>query len=308
MNVSTAKTTSTASVNRCCEDSVHLTVLVAAKNERVNIEKCLRSLEPAEQVVVIDSNSSDGTRDAARALGAEVVRFAYAGGYPKKRQWALGTLDLQTPWVLLVDADEEIPPRLWDEIRDAIRGGVCDAYLITKGFHFMGRRFRFGGFSHSAVLLFRRGCARFERLVDENANALDMEVHERLVVEGPVGRLRTPLIHKDYKGLEAYVDRHNRYSTWEAAVRFGFFQKRESDVSIHARPLGNVQERRRFLKKIACRLPGEPWLWFIYHYVLRLGFLEGRPGLIAAQIRAQYVANVRAKVYELRRKRSIAGT
>ena len=285
-----------------------MTVLVAAKDERVNIEKCLRSLEPAEQVMVIDSNSSDGTSDAARALGAEVVSFEYRGGYPKKRQWALDTLDVLTPWVLLVDADEEIPSRLWDEIRDAIRGGVCDAYLITKGFHFMGRRFRFGGFSHSAVVLFRRGCARFERLVDEKSNALDMEVHERVIVDGAVGRLRTPLIHKDYKDLEAYVDRHNRYSTWEAAVRLGFFQQRESGASIRACPWGNVQERRRFLKNIACRLPGEPWLWFIYHYVLRLGFLEGRPGLIAAQIRAQYVANVRAKVYELRRKRSIAGT
>src|SRR5690625_7228949 len=102
----------------------------------------------------------------------------------------------------------------------------------------MGRRFRFGGFSHQAVLLFRNGRARFEELIDDPASALDMEVHERVLVEGSIGILQTPLIHEDYKGLEAYIDRHNRYSTWEARLRSDFLRSEERRVGKAGRGRG----------------------------------------------------------------------
>jgi hypothetical protein len=127
-----------------------------------------------------------------------------------------------------------------------------------------------------------------------------MEVHERLIVDGRVASLYTPLIHEDFKGLDAYIDRHNRYSTWESALRHQFLQTGQyGQDSVRPRFFGNAQERRRFLKRIAIRMPGEPLLWFLYHYVFRLGFLEGRPGLIASRIRSDYIAQVRAKIYEL---------
>ena len=286
--------------------AVPVTVLVAAKNEEANIGRCLGALSPAERVVVLDSGSADRTADIAREAGAEVVQFAYRGGYPKKRQWALDTLDIHTDWVLLLDADEVVPPRLWDEIAAAVAAPTADGYLITKGFHFLGRRFRFGGFSFEALLLFRCGRARFERLVDDPAAALDMEVHERVIVEGRVGRLRTPLVHEDFKGLEAYVRRHNQYSTWEARLRRGYLSGGAyGREAVEARLFGNAQERRRFLKKIAVRTPFEPALWFLYHYVARGGFLEGRPGLIASQLRSGYIAQVRAKMFELRTEESL---
>jgi glycosyltransferase involved in cell wall biosynthesis len=278
-----------------------VTVLIATKNEELNIRKCLAAVEPATRVVVVDSNSSDRTAGIAREMQAEVIQFAYRGGYPKKRQWALTTLDISTPWVLLLDADEVVPEALWVGIGLAVEDPqACSGYLVTKGFHFLGRRFRHGGFSHSAVLLFRTGSARFEHILDESPDAPDIEIHERLIVEGPIGRLRTPLIHEDMKGLEAYLDRHNRYSTWEARVRCLFKGKNAfSRDTLKPRLLGNVQERRRFLKLVAARAPCEPLLWFLYHYVARLGLLEGRPGLIACRIRAHYIAQVRAKMYEL---------
>ena len=280
-----------------------VTVFIAAKNEEVNLPRCLEALGPAERVVVVDSQSADDTPRIAREHGAEVVQFDYDGGYPKKRQWALDTLDIDTDWVFLLDADEMIPEALWNEIRGALSGSsVEDAYLITKGFHFLGRKFQYGGFSHEAVLLFRRGHARFERLVDD-PSGLDMEVHERLVVNGTVGTLKTPLIHEDFKGLEAYIARHNRYSTWEARLRRAYLEEDTyGRKTVNANLFGNTQERRRFLKKIAIQVPFEPLLWFLYHYVFKLGFLEGRPGLIASQIRRHYIAHVRAKVYELYRE------
>jgi len=281
--------------------SVPVTVLIAAKNEEANLARCLAALGQAARVILLDSRSMDRSAEIARTWGCEVVQFDYHGGYPKKRQWALETLEITTDWVLLLDADEVVPAVLWSELQEAIqRADSPDAFLITKGFHFLGRRFRFGGFSHSAVLLFRRGKARFEELLQDPANAQDMEVHERLLVDGRVGRLKTPLIHEDFKGLKGYIDRHNQYSTWEARLRSRYLHDgRYGQSTIRPRLFGNAQERRRFLKLIAMRVPGESLCWFIYHYLFRLGFLEGRPGLIASQIRASYIAQVRAKCFEL---------
>jgi len=283
---------------------ISLTVLLAVKNEALNLPRCLGSLGAAERVVVLDSGSTDDGPAIAAKYGAEVVQFRYEGGYPKKRQWALETLQIKTGWVLLLDADEFIPAELWAEIDMAIRNpSAADAFFVTKGFHFLGRRMRFGGFSHSAILLFKTGTARFERIFDDTASGLDMEVHERVIVEGSVGKLKTPLIHEDFKGLEAYIDRHNKYSSWEARLRFGYLRSgRYGADTIERRFFGNSQERRRFLKALVVRVPLEGLVWFVYHYFLRLGILEGRPGLIAAQIRASYISQVRAKVFELRLK------
>jgi hypothetical protein len=171
--------------------------------------------------------------------------------------------------------DEVVPDALWAEIANVVgQPEAADAYLMTKGFHFLGRGFRHGGFSHAAVLLFRTGKARFERLFDDESTSLDMEIHERVVVQGRIGTLTTPLIHEDFKGLEAYIDRHNKYSTWEAKVRHRYLTTgRYGEDTIVPRLFGNSQERRRFFKALIIRLPFEPQLWFLYHYLFRLGFL-----------------------------------
>jgi len=278
-----------------------VTILLAVKNEEANLPKCLDSLVRAERVILLDSNSQDLTAEIASTYQAELVQFHYSGGYPKKRQWGLNQLDIRTEWIFLLDADEVVPGPLWDAIQRAISApDAPDAFLMTKGFHFLGRRFRFGGFSHAAVLLFRQGKAGFEELDASIDTGLDMEVHERVVVEGKVGMISTPLIHEDFKGLQAYIDRHNRYSSWEAGVRYSNLHSgRYGTKTISPRLFGNTQERRRFLKNIAIRMPFEPMLWFLYHFVFRLGFLEGRRGLIASQIRASYISQARAKLYEL---------
>jgi glycosyltransferase involved in cell wall biosynthesis len=282
--------------------TVPVTAIVAARNEEKNISRCLRSLTPAQAIYVIDSGSHDATATMAASLGAKVLQFHYQGSYPKKRQWALDTLRITTPWVMLLDADEAIPDALWEEIAAGIQSDSRDAFLATKGFHFLGRPFRFGGFSHTAVILFRRGRARFEQLLVNPPRSQDMEVHERLIIDGRIGRLRTPLIHEDFKGLEAYIQRHNLYSTWEALLRQQYFSTGTwGPQTVKACLLGNSQERRRWLKSLALRLPFEPLFWFFYHYFLCLGFLEGRPGLIASRLRANYIADVRAKLYELTR-------
>lgn len=278
---------------------IPVSIIVAVRNEAANIVKCLTSLAPAREVIVVDSGSTDDTAALAAGLGRPTIQFKLQGGYPKKRQWAMDNHPLSQPWVMLIDADEEATPALWAEIERAIASGAHDAYAIVKEFHFMGQRMRHGGFSHAAVLLFRKGCARFEKLMDSDPSKLDMEVHERLIVSGSVGELREPLKHHDYKGLTAYIDRHNKYSSWEAELRWqALYGAGYGSDAVQPKLFGNVQERRRFLKRIAMRMPGEPWLWFCYHYLFKLGFLEGKRGLIAAQIRRSYIEQVRAKMHE----------
>lgn len=289
--------------------NVPVTVLIAAKNEAVNIEKCIRSVEWAQKIYVVDSHSSDGTAQQAAALGAEVIQFTFEGGFRKKRQWALDTLPIPTAWVLLLDADEEVPPGLRSEIESAV--ATTDgpaAYTIRKGFHFLGKRFRYGGFSFAAVMLIQKGKARFERLQEDTADGLDMEVHERVLVDGLTAQTRTPLIHDDFKNLESYITKHNKYSSWEARLRYRFLTTGKwGEVAVRPSLFGDPQQQRRFLKFLALRVPCESQLWFFYHFIWCGGFLEGRRGYIASRIRSDYIAAVRAKVFELRMGRGTRG-
>lgn len=281
-----------------------ITVLIAVKNEALNLPKCLGALVPAERVVLLDSGSTDDTNRIAEAHGAEVVQFKYSLAYPKKRQWALDNLSINTPWVFLLDADEVMTQELWNEISLVIASpNPKPAYLVEKAFHFLGKRFKYGGFSFKAVLLLQTGKGRFEELAVDPCSNLDMEVHERIVVDGDIGLLKSPVLHEDFKGLQAYIDRHNKYSSWEAELRLRYLDSgKYGDTVVKPKLLGNSQERRRFLKKLVLKMPLEHWIWFGYHYLIRLGFLEGRRGLIACQIRASYIAQTNAKIYEARLK------
>lgn len=282
-------------------ENVNISVIVAVRNEAHNIRRCLTSLAPANEVIVVDSHSTDATAQIAEEeFGRTVVQFDYTGKYPKKRQWAMDNCEFRNDWLLLIDADEVVTKEQWVEIAETLASPSHDAYLLEKQFHFLGRRFRYGGFSHQAVLLVRRGAGRFEETMAELSSGLDMEVHERLIVSGRVGRLSEPLIHEDFKGLKAYIDRHNAYSTWEAQLRYEYLNTGTyAGDAIRPDLFGDAQSRRRYLKHIVMRLPFEAVIWFLYHYIIRLGFLEGRPGLIASQLRAGYIRDVRSKLFEL---------
>ena len=279
-----------------------ISALVAVRNEERNIARCLEALSFCDEVIVLDSHSTDATVAIAESCGAKVVPFTYQGGYPKKRQWALDEGLASSEWILLIDADEVVSPELAAElVRIAQSKTNHSAFLCRKTFHFQGQRFQFGGFSHRAVNFFRNGSARFEQTVVDPPKQQDMEVHERVIVDGTVGLLHGLLIHDDFKDLEAYIARHNYYSTWEARLRAQHLRTGLwGSESIRASPFGDSQERRRWLKSIVIRIPVEPLCWFSYHYFLRLGFLEGKAGFLAARLRANYIADVRAKLRELR--------
>lgn len=283
-----------------------ITVIVPVKNEERNLPACLESVRFADQVIVVDSASVDRTAWIADDLGAEVVQFHYRPGGPRKKNWALDRLLMRNDWVLILDADERITPELEAEIRRLFADGPrYRGYYLNRMHVFLGRWLRHGGNYPSWNLrLLRRGAGRYERLGTEDLpDAGDVEVHEHIRLDGPAGRLQAPMLHEDFKDLSQFIDRHNRYSTWDARMRERLRSGDGGLDSIDARFWGGPVERKRWLKRLWVRLPARPLLRFLYMYVLRLGFLDGRPGFLYAVFKAIQEFHISAKMYEQRLRR-----
>ena len=273
-----------------------ISVIVAVRNEERNLARCLESLTSVGEVYVVDSFSADRTAEIGRAFGAEVVQFHYRGGWPKKRQWALDTLALAYEWVLLLDADECLTPELESEMRDAVADGQFDGYYIKLQMHFLGRQLRHCGASFYKLSLFRRGKGRFEcRLQSQDESMCDMEVHEHVVVDGRVGKLRNPVIHRNVESLSRYIQKHDQYSNWESRV-LGAGEARGSELKPAL--FGTQAQRRRWIKRMFFKAPGSPVLLLFYRYVVSLGFLDGVPGLIYCVFQAVQLFHTKAKIYE----------
>jgi glycosyltransferase involved in cell wall biosynthesis len=278
-----------------------LSVIIPVRNEAHNLRRCLESLKSVGEVYVIDSGSTDDTVAIAQSYGAKVVQFHYAGGWPKKRQWAMDTLPLAYDWVLLLDADEVLTSELADEIQKAIQDPHTNGYFIALQMYFLGRRLRHSAASFWKLSLFRKGLGRFEcRLEDQDASMADMEVHEHVVVTGAARKLIHPLIHHNVESLSRYIQKHNEYSNWEARV---WLDGNRSQEDIQPSLWGTQAQRRRWLRRHFFWLPGSPLLFFFYKYVVRLGFLDGVPGLIYCALQGIQFFHIKAKIYELRNGR-----
>ena len=169
-----------------------VSVIVPVRNEARNLSRCLDSLAGFGEVYVIDSESTDDTVAIAQSRGAKVVQFHYAGGWPKKRQWAMDTLPLAYDWILLLDADEVLTPELVEEIRRALQNPVVNGYSIRLQMYFLGRVLRRCDASFWKLSLFRKGRGRFEcRLKDQDPSMADIEIHEHVVVDASAARRRS---------------------------------------------------------------------------------------------------------------------
>ena len=282
-----------------------ISVIVPVRNEARNLPRCLESLAQFGEVYVIDSQSTDDTVEIAQSRGAKVVQFHYAGGWPKKRQWAMDTLPFAYDWILLLDADEVLTPELVEEIRRAVQNPGVNGYSIRLQMYFLGKVLRHCDASFWKLSLFRKGRGRFEcRLKDQDASMADMEIHEHVVVDGPTAELRNALVHHNVDSLSRYILKHNEYSNWEARVLLKAEGGPEDDSEDDSQEMsadlfGTQAQRRRWLKRNLYRLPGSPVLLFLYRYVFRLGFLDGVPGLIYCTFQAVQMFHSKAKIYEL---------
>lgn len=264
---------------------VPLSVIVPVKNEASNLARCLRSVAWADQVFVVDSNSTDATGDIARAHGAEVVQFQFNGRWPKKKNWALENLPFEHPWVLILDADEELLPDAETEIDEIVSDPthLVNGYWINRRFMFMGRWLKHAYYPNWNLRLFRHTAGRYEKLTDAITASGDNEVHEHVVVNGTTQRLKTEMNHYAFPSVEVFIEKHNRYSNWEARVAIDSYLK----GSARTLQMGNVGGRRR-LKKLSHRLPFRPLLRFCYVYFWQLGFLDGVAGYHFALLHSIY--------------------
>ncbi|MBW4443932.1 MAG: glycosyltransferase family 2 protein [Plectolyngbya sp. WJT66-NPBG17] len=279
-----------------------VSVLIPARNEEANLPACLESVARADEVFVVDSQSSDRSVAIAESYGASVVQFHFNGRWPKKKNWSLENLPFRNEWVLIVDCDERITPELWDEIEAAIQNPEFEGYYLNRRVFFLGQWIRFGGkYPDWNLRLFQHQKGRYENLSTEAIrNTGDNEVHEHVVLSGKVGYLKNDMLHIDFKDLYHWLERHNRYSNWEAQVYLNLLTGQGENGTIEANLFGNSVQRKRFLKRIWVRLPFKPTLRFLLAYVIRLGFLDGRAGYIYARLLSQYEFQIGVKLFELR--------
>ena len=267
---------------------VPVSILVLTLDEARNIEPCLASLEGFDDVVVLDSCSKDGTQQLARARGARVVERRF-DNWAAHQNWAMEHLDFRCPWVFYLDADERMTPELREEVAaiaaDPSRPEV--AYFCGRRNYFMGKWIRHAMPPGMIMRFFRPGKVRFERLVNPVP-----------VIDGPHGYLANLFEHHNFsKGLTEWIDKHNKYSLFEAMEGMKLRQAGGS-----ARLLsGDRFERRRALKELSFRMPFRPALKFLWMYLLKRGFLDGRAGYDYCRLQAMYEYMIVVKMRELDR-------
>lgn len=276
--------------------SIPVSVVVVTKNEERNIARCIGALWAFDEVVVVDSGSTDATVSKARERGARVFPFFWNGCYPKKRQWILDNLPLSHEWVFFVDADEVVTPSLSREIgRLMARGPRCAGYFVRGRYVLKGRPLRFGMMNNKLALL-NRTLVEFPVVDDLDVPGMgEIEGHYQPVVKPDArgvitGQLREALLHHACDDIVAWRERHRRYAIWQAEVNRRGALPGESGL-------------KRRLGKFVMRIPAfAPAVAFLHSYIFRFGLFDGRSGLVLAQLRALYYRDVLRLSRELRQR------
>lgn len=269
-----------------------VSVCIPVRNEGTNLPKCLSALGDFDEVVVVDSGSSDRTREIALGAGAVLLQFDWDGKFPKKRNWALRNHSFRHPWILFLDADEQVTAEFVEELRQVLPGTSHAGFWISFTNWFMGRPLHHGDVFRK-LALFRIGKGEYERFPEASWSALDMEVHEHPILEGTTGEIRSRIEHHDFRGLKSYLQRHNEYSSWEAN-RFLWLEKAGEQEWSRLNP------RQRFKYRFLDRA-WFAWFYWMVSVVIKRGFLDGRAGASLGRMKRHYFQEVRMKVQESRR-------
>jgi glycosyltransferase involved in cell wall biosynthesis len=274
--------------------TIPVTVVIPVKNEAASLPACLDRLAGLAEIVVVDSDSSDGTREIAEKR-TTVLNFRWSGGFPKKRNWVLQTYPFKTDWVLFLDADEHLTEPFKAAMATAIQQRDIAGYWLNYRNQFMGRILRHG-VRQRKLALFRVGAGAYERIDEARWTSLDMEVHEHPVLDGPVSEIHEPIDHLDDRGIRHFIARHNEYSTWEAE-RLIALEGAGSAASARLTP--RQKRKYRYIEK-AWFAPA----YFALTYFAKGGFLDGRAGFAYAVLKSMYFFDTRLKIREQRERRT----
>ncbi|HEX2861568.1 MAG TPA: glycosyltransferase family 2 protein, partial [Lacunisphaera sp.] len=277
-------------------DRAAISVLIPVRNESANLAACLASVAWCDDVVVVDSGSTDGTPALARAAGARVVDFRWNGGFPRKKNWALASVAWKHEWIFIIDADERCTPPLAAAMRAALQQHTYAGYYVNRRFWFLDGWLNHCGYYPSWNLrFFRHALGRYEKPPGaDSAGSGDNEVHEHVELQGTTGYLDGEMEHYAFPDVATWVEKHNRYSNWEARLQV-------EGAATDAAGLDPALARKRRLRRLAWHLPFRPSLRFLYHYVWRAGFLDGYRGFVFCRLMGWYEFLNAAKARELRR-------
>ena len=267
-----------------------ISILILTLNEEANLPECLQSVEWSDNIVVLDSFSTDRTVKIAEEMGARVIQRRF-DNWSAHQNWALEQIAFKHPWVFYVDADERMTDALKEELLviagDPLRAPV--AYYCGRRNMFMGRWIKHAMPPGMVMRFFRPPSVRFQRLVNPVP-----------VIDGPHGYLSGMLIHYNFsKGISEWIDKHNRYSQLEAQEGMRLIHQREA----HEPGLFSADPalRRRALKNLSFKLPWRPLIKFLYFYVWQRGWLDGRAGFAYCVLQAFYEYMIVLKMHELER-------
>ena len=378
---------------------VPVSILIPIRNEAFNLKRCLAAVAWADEIFVVDSNSTDGSQQIvaafakahsgpkdegtkgqrdegtieekanAETLKAEtgneakderprdkktegqklevgsqwamgsgpdvkLVQFQFNGTWPKKKNWALENLPFKHEWVFILDADEVMPPEAEQEFREIVsrnsdygrptkgqkdqeaEGGSQVAevssllvsgqlsgaaapvgYWINRRFMFMGKWLQHAYYPNWNLRLFKHKLGRYEKLTDVDTASGDNEVHEHVVVQGQTAKLKCEMDHYAFPSVDVFIEKHNRYSNWEARVALDKFLKGSSQT-LQSKEVGTLRQ----LKQLSQRLPFRPLQRFLYVYLWQRGFLDGIEGWHFARLHAVYEYLCVVKTAELKKK------
>lgn len=268
-----------------------ITIIIPTVNEELNISKCIRSLKGfSKTIFVVDSNSSDKTKEISESLGAVVLQGDW-NTFSEKINWAMNNIPIKTKWVMRIDADEILCKGFIDKWKlECVKDQMSDAYAVNRRFAFLGQEMRFGGWGGLwDVRIWKHGHAEMER----------RPIDEHLIIDGTLSRLNVKILDDNLNGVSAWIYKHNTYSNNEALI----FDKLKN-TKAHG---DKTAKFKRFLKnKIYYNVPLliRPFLFFIYRYFILLGFLDGRKGFIFHVLHSfWYRFLVDVKIFEQQLKR-----
>lgn len=247
-------------------DMRKITAIIPTKNEEHNIVDAIHSVAFADEVLVVDSFSTDKTIALAKSLATKILQREYE--YPaSQKNWAIP--QAKHDWIFLLDADERTTPQLIDEIQYVLKNGTnCSGFWIFRENYFMGKKVRFSGWQGDKVIrLFRRDECRYE----------NKHVHEEIISNGRIGQLKGKIIHNTYLSREAYWDKLIRYAKWQA---------KDYDKKV-----GIITPYHTIFK---------PMVRFVKHYIVQLGILDGYVGWAISLYQAKAVAMRYKYLRELR--------
>lgn len=267
-----------------------ISVLVLTLNEEQNIGPCLASVSWADDILIVDSFSSDSTVEIARSMGARVVQRRF-DTFADQRNFGIRHGRLRHPWVLHLDADERVTPELHEELLRATREEGKDAFRVPSKMMLYGRWLRRSGMYPTYQVRFGRP----EALVFKQVGHGQRED----LPPTRIGTLRNALVHHSFsKGLTDWFEKHNRYSSAEAQYALASLGRSLDLAGLVS--FADSTRRRRALKDLSYRLPFRAFLRFAYMYILRGGILEGRTGLAYCTLLALYEQMIVLKIHEMR--------